>query len=78
MESRPVGGATGAVRAMYTMLSVGTWRVAGVSDAPAAAHSALPPTMIAIILFLGMRDRANGEPSLLRGHFRAPSASVHP
>jgi hypothetical protein len=52
--------------------------VAGVSDAPAAAHSALPPTMIAIILFLGMRDRANGEPSLLRGHFRAPSASVHP
>jgi hypothetical protein len=32
---------------------------AAVRDAPAAAHIALPPAMIAIILFRGMRDRAN-------------------
>jgi hypothetical protein len=38
---------------------VATGQVAGVRDAPVAAHSALPLTMIAIVLFRGMRDRAN-------------------
>src|SRR5258708_3796361 len=61
----PAGRATDAARATSTRLTVGTWRmvatgqVAGVRDAPVAAHSALPLTMIAIVLFRGMRDRAN-------------------